>query len=198
MRRLLLPVASDDKPAALVKTAIMICVGFGALALGVSARGGSASPRTAADDAKASPAHALVKLAHNKTLKKAILVDARGITLYAFGYDDEGKPTCYVDSGYRCVPAWPSCVDDPEYHCVKAWPALTTAGAARAGAGVNPKLLGVARRRDGHLQVTYNRHPLYFYAGGLGPPPDKKPGDVNGQGFVGLWSVVSPKGTEIK
>jgi predicted lipoprotein with Yx(FWY)xxD motif len=139
-----------------------------------------------------------VKVTFNKTLKRSILVDARGITLYAFTYDDEGKPACYVDSGYRCVPAWPSCVDDPEYHCVKEWPALTTTGTPRAGAGVNRKLLGVARRKDGRLQVTYNRHPLYFYAGGLGPPADKKPGALNGQGFAGIWWVVSPAGAEIK
>ena len=78
------------------------------------------------------------------------------------------------------------------------WPPLTTTGKPRAGKGANPKLLGVERRSDGRLQVTYKGHPLYFYAGGLGPPPDKKPGDVNGQNFAGLWWVVSPRGTEIK
>ena len=139
-----------------------------------------------------------MKVAFNKALKKAILVDTRGITLYAFLFDDTGKPACYVDSGYKCVPTWPSCVDDVQYHCVKSWPPLTTTGRPRAGKGVSPKLLGVARRKDGRLQVTYHRHPLYFYTGGLGPPPDKKPGDVNGQNFAGLWWVVSPKGSEIK
>ena len=137
-------------------------------------------------------------MAFSKALKKAILVDARGITLYAFLYDDTGKPACYVYSGYKCVPTWPSCVDDVQYHCVKSWPPLTTTGRPRAGKGVSPKLLGVARRKDGRLQVTYHRHPLYFYTGGLGPPPDKKPGDINGQNFAGLWWVVSPKGSEIK
>lgn len=139
----------------------------------------------------ASPSRAIVKVAFNKTLKKTILVDARGITLYAFFYDEKGKPACYVDAPYKCVPTWPSCVDDPQYHCVQLWPPLTTTGRPQAGKGANPKLLGVARRKDGRLQVTYNRHPLYFYAG-------EKPGTANGQNFAGLWWVVSPKGIEIK
>jgi hypothetical protein len=32
---------------------------------------------------------------------------------------------------------------------------------ARKGSGLNQKLLGTTRRRNGKLQVTYNRHPLY-------------------------------------
>jgi ribosomal protein L31 len=32
---------------------------------------------------------------------------------------------------------------------------------ARKGSGVNQKLLGTTRRKDGKLEVTYNRHPLY-------------------------------------
>jgi predicted lipoprotein with Yx(FWY)xxD motif len=183
----------QDIRALLVKSAILVCVGLGALALGMVARGGGP-----AGDADAATARPTVKVAYNKTLKKTILVDARGITLYAFYYDESGKPTCYVDPGYRCVKAWPSCVDDAEYHCSKLWPPLRTIGRPRAGRGVNAQLLRVARRRDGHLQVTYNHFPLYYYAGGLGPPADTKPGDANGQGFGGLWWVVSPKGLEIK
>src|SRR5262245_22214343 len=175
--------------------AILIGVGIGALLLGLAVRG-NASGR--AEEHVAAPRGALLKIAVNRQLKRAIVVDERGISVYAFTYDDEGKPACYVDPGYRCVKSWPSCVDDPQYHCSKEWPPLTTLGRPRAGEGVNAKLLGVARRGDGRLQVTYKRHPLYFYAGGLGPPPDKKPGDLNGQGFVGLWYAVSPKGIEIK
>ena len=175
------------------------------LALIVAIAGSSLAGSTAAstrpqsfDVSAASRSRAIVKVVFNKELKKTILVDTRGITLYAFYFDEKGKPACYVDPGYKCVPTWPSCVNDPEYHCVKSWPALITAGRPQAGKGVSTKLLGVARRKDGRLQATYNRHPLYFYVGGLGPPPDKKPGDVNGQSFGGLWWVVSPKGIEIK
>lgn len=194
---------SHESRSVILRTVILVCVGLAAIAVGLAVRGsGAISTATAPAQTKDSRAAALVKVAfrriHTGTQKTAILVDARGITLYAFTFDDAGKPACYVDAGYKCKPTWPSCVDDAEYHCVKEWPALTTTGAPRAGAGVNRKLLGVARRRDGRLQVVYNRHPLYYYTGGLGPPADTKPGHVNGQGFAGIWWVVSPKGLEIK
>jgi predicted lipoprotein with Yx(FWY)xxD motif len=196
---------SHESRSVILRTAILVCVGLAAIAVGLAVRGnGAIRAATAAAQAQASPALALVKVAFHPvfsgtgTHARAFLVDGRDITLYAFTFDDTGKPACYVDAGYKCTPTWPSCVDDAEYHCVKLWPALTTSGAPRAGAGVNHKLLGVARRRDGRLQVIYNRHPLYYYAGGLGPPADTKPGNVNGQGFGGLWYVVSPKGLEIK
>jgi len=48
------------------------------------------------------------------------------------------------------------------------------------------------RTRPAGIQVTYNGHPLYVYA------YDKKPGDLNGQGFINDWYVVSPSGTPIK
>ena len=38
---------------------------------------------------------------------------------------------------------------------------------------------------DGTIQVTYNGLPLYRFQG------DKQPGDTNGQGVGGLWSVVT-------
>jgi predicted lipoprotein with Yx(FWY)xxD motif len=176
----------------IVKPAILICIGIGALALGVSARGGGS----------AAGAHAstpvTVKAAYNKQLNKTIVVDARGITLYAFFYDEKGKPACYTDPSYKCKKTWPSCVDDPEYHCVKSWPPLIVSAKPRAGKGIKANLLRTARRRDGHLQVTYNRLPLYYYAGGLGPPADKRPGDINGHTFGGLWWAVSSSGKEIK
>ncbi|MCL4393531.1 MAG: hypothetical protein M1482_01745 [Chloroflexi bacterium] len=36
--------------------------------------------------------------------------------------------------------------------------------------------------------MTYDGHPLYYYAG------DKSPGDVKGHGIGGLWHVLSPRG----
>ncbi len=168
----------------LMKTAVLVCLGVAALAVGVAARGGGAAARPT------------LTVAYNNELKKAIIVDSKGMSLYAFTFADAGKPACYTDAGVRCVPTWPSCVDDSEYHCIKAWPALTVTGRPSAGKGVKVRMLGVARRRDGRLQAIYNHHPLYYYAG-FGAPADKRPGDVNGQGFGGLWWVLSPAGAEI-
>ncbi len=125
-----------------------------------------------------------VKVAFNKKLKKSILVDGRGFTLYLYTADTGGKPACY---------------NDATYHCSKAWIPLRSTGAPRAGAGAKASLLGLVKRRDGGTQVTYNRHPLYTAEGAnsFGLTPDKKPGDVHGQGFVGIWYVLSPKGNAI-
>jgi predicted lipoprotein with Yx(FWY)xxD motif len=127
---------------------------------------------------------ATVKVAFNKELKKSILVDGRGLTLYLYTADYQGKPACY---------------NDATYHCSKAWLPLRTTGAPHAGPGVKASLLGVVKRTDGAAQVTYHGHPLYTDEGpnAFGLTADKKPGDVNGQRFVGIWYVLSPKGNAI-
>lgn len=131
------------------------------------------------------PANALVKVAFNKTLKKPILVDARGFTLYMYSTDSPGTSYCY---------------NDPTYHCSKAWPPLLTKGKPRAGRGAKAALLGTAKRTGGGLQVTYKGHPLYTNAGApsFGLVADKKPGDVNGQRFLEIWWVLSPAGTPVR
>ena len=138
---------------------------------------------TAAGGRTASSSRAVVKVAFNKTLKQAIVVDESGRTVYMFTSDTNGTPTCAKE--------------DPV--CPKIWPAFTTTGKPLAGKGINARLLGTARGAGGSQQVTYNRHPLYYYHGGFGAPGrDKKPGDVEGQNFFSSWYVLSPKGTPIR
>jgi len=118
----------------------------------------------------------VVKAVFNKTLKTTILVAARGRTVYLLTYDTKGSPTCArVDPG-----------------CPKIWPAVTSAGAPVAGAGVEQRLLGIVKGADGSRQVTYNRHPLYYYEN------DSAAGDVNGQACYGIWYVLSPRGAAIR
>ena len=120
-------------------------------------------------------ATATVKVAHTKL--GTILVDGKGRTLYLFTLDTKSLITCVT--GYSNCPA--------------TWPPYLTTGAPKAGPGVDAALLGtVHRTRPAGLQVTYNGHPLYVYA------YDTKPGDVDGQGFINYWFVVSPKGAAIK
>jgi predicted lipoprotein with Yx(FWY)xxD motif len=139
---------------------------------------------TASAEGAAVPSPAIVKVAFNKKLKKSILVDGRGFTLYLFGPDLHRKPTC---------------TNDPQYHCSKAWPPLRTNGTPHAGRGAKQSLLGMVKNPEGGVQVTYAGHPLYTDAGDKaeGLIGDKKPGDVHGQGFAGLWSVLSPTGKRI-
>jgi predicted lipoprotein with Yx(FWY)xxD motif len=155
---------------------LAVCLTLGAVAVGATACGGSKA---------VSPS---VKVAFNKKLNKSILVDSRGLTLYLFTADDLGG------NKYK-----PSCYDDATYHCSKAWVPLRANGVPHAGSGADAQLLGVAKRTDGAEQVTYNGHPLYTAEGAntFGLTPDKKPGDVNGQGFIGIWWVLSPKGEQI-
>src|SRR5712691_4913765 len=142
---------------------------------------------TAVEGLAAASPRAVVKTAYNKRLKTRIVVDSAGRTLYMFTEDVNGKATI-------CTPQGPYGAE-----CPQIWPPLTSEGAPLAGSGVKASLLGVVNRRDGKRQVTYNRHPLYYFHGDPNTPPgDRKPGDVRGQGFVGQWYVLSPKGAPIR
>jgi predicted lipoprotein with Yx(FWY)xxD motif len=104
-----------------------------------------------------------------------ILVDSKGITLYDFVKDKGSVSSCYGA-------------------CAALWPPLITKGKPHAGHGVRASLLGTTKRKDGKLEVTYNRHPLYYFV------TDRKPGQTTGQGvnqFGGPWWVLSPAGKEI-
>jgi predicted lipoprotein with Yx(FWY)xxD motif len=105
----------------------------------------------------------------------SILVDSKGITLYDFVKDKGGSSSCYGA-------------------CAALWPPLITKGKPHAGTGVRASLLGTTKRKDGKLEVTYNRHPLYYFVS------DRKPGQTTGQGvnqFGSPWWVLSPAGKEI-
>jgi predicted lipoprotein with Yx(FWY)xxD motif len=63
-----------------------------------------------------------------------------------------------------------------------------------AGSGVEQSLLGMSKRSDGTEQVTYNGHPLYYFAADTGA------GMAKGQGskeFGADWYVVNAKGSKI-
>jgi predicted lipoprotein with Yx(FWY)xxD motif len=103
-----------------------------------------------------------------------VLVAANGRTLYLFTADKGANSVCYGQ-------------------CATYWPPLI-AGKPTAGAGVDASMLGTTTRKDGKLQVTYNGHPLYFFQ------PDKKVGDIKGQGFVhfgGAWWTISAAGAKV-
>jgi predicted lipoprotein with Yx(FWY)xxD motif len=102
-----------------------------------------------------------------------ILTDSDGNTLYVFLNDTSGESTCYDD-------------------CASNWPAFEARGEPAAGDGIDQSLLGTTERTDGTTQVTYNGHPLYYFAG------DQQPGDTNGQEVGDIWYVVSPAGEPVE
>jgi len=74
--------------------------------------------------------------------------------------------------------------------CASAWPPLLTKARPVAGPGIDAKLLGTTKRRDGTLQVTYNRHPLYYYV-------SDRIGKImcqHARMHGGLWLIIKPNG----
>lgn len=78
--------------------------------------------------------------------------------------------------------------------CASTWPPVTTTGPVTASGGVVQADLGTITRAGGVKQVTYDGHPLYYYAGDTGS------GQVLGQGSTGYgayWWLVAPSGSAI-
>jgi len=142
------------------------------VALVAAACGGAA---TSAAPASSSTGIPTVGIAKNPQLG-SILVDGTGRTLYLFEKDQGGKSSCYGS-------------------CAQLWPLLTSSGNPHAGTGVSVSLLSTTSRSDGKAQVTYHRHPLYYYVS------DTQLGQVSGEGlnqFGAGWDAVSPQGDKVE
>jgi predicted lipoprotein with Yx(FWY)xxD motif len=101
-----------------------------------------------------------------------VLVDGGGRTLYLFEKDQPNQSAC---AGA----------------CAAAWPVDQSSGTPKAGSGVTASMLGTIKRSDNTTQVTYNKHPLYYFQG------DSGAGQHNGQGvdaFGAKWYAVTPAG----
>jgi predicted lipoprotein with Yx(FWY)xxD motif len=78
--------------------------------------------------------------------------------------------------------------------CAGAWPPVTTTATATATGGAKASDIGTITRSDGTKQVTYDGHPLYYFAG------DSGPGTASGQGSDGFgakWWLVAPTGSDV-
>ena len=103
----------------------------------------------------------------------SILVDGKGVTVYLFEKDKGGKSACYGT-------------------CAKVWAPLLTTSKPKAKNGARASLLGTTKRKDGTLQVTYHKHPLYYY-----DDDERKPGTAKGQDskeFGAEWYVLDKSG----
>lgn len=92
-----------------------------------------------------------------------MLVDAKGMALYTYNKDATGVSSC---TG-QCAQNWP--------------PLLAEAGAKAEGEW------SLVKRDDGSLQWAYDGKPLYTFIN------DKQPGEVTGDGKMGVWHVAKPK-----
>src|ERR1700746_720997 len=97
------------------------------------------------------------------------LVDANGRTLYLFAADQ--RNVSRLSAAGRSI-----------------WPPFTSTTLPVARGGASAAQIGtIAATR----QITYNGHPLYYYAG------DQRPGQASGQGlneFGARWYVLSGSG----
>ncbi len=95
--------------------------------------------------------------------KGDILTDEKGMSLYTFDKDAEGKSAC----------------NGP---CATNWPVLKAEAGDKAADNYT-----IIARDDGSKQWAYKGKPLYTFA------KDRKPGDITGDGFLnGAWHLAKP------
>jgi predicted lipoprotein with Yx(FWY)xxD motif len=91
--------------------------------------------------------------------------------IYIWEVEESTRPECYGN-------------------CAELWPPVLTDGEPQVAGDANKTLLSTTQRTDGSTQVTYNGHPLYYYA-------HEKAGEVkchNISTHGGLWWVIQPNG----
>ena len=99
----------------------------------------------------------------SKTPKGDMFVDAKGMTLYTFDKDADGKSVC----NGPCATNWPPLMAAADAKPMAAWTVVT--------------------RDDGAKQWAYKGKPLYIFA------KDTKAGDTTGDGFLnGTWHIAKP------
>ena len=162
-------------------SAAVFTAGWGVAVGSLPAAGASTTSTVAASAASGASGPAPVYEVKTGALQGLgkVLVDGQGFTLYVFAPDKHsGTSKCYG----KCANAWP--------------PLVLPSGVseAPAGSGVRSSLLGVTKRSDGTVQVTYDKWPLYTWV------VDSAPGDFTGQdlnNLGGKWYVITPKGLVI-
>jgi len=108
------------------------------------------------------PGAGVVMTTKTSSVKGSYLVGANLMTLYVFDKDKAGVSNC-------------------NGACAALWPPYTVVAGAPLPANVT-----TIKRADGSMQYAYKGRPLYYYS------PDKKAGDVLGDGFGGVWHLVKP------
>ena len=123
-----------------------------------------------AASAQAAPG-AAARLSVRSTEYGKAIFGPSGKVVYVFGADRGSTSRCYGV-------------------CATAWPPLLTSAKPLAGTGVQAKLLGTTKRKDGTLQVTYNGHPLYYYKADKVGKVMCQHANMHG----GLWLIIKQSG----
>lgn len=96
------------------------------------------------------------------TTKDGVMVDHKGMALYTFDKDTEGKSNCNT-----------TCADN--------WPPLMAMSSDKASG-----MWTIVKRDDGMMQWAYMGKPVYTFA------KDAAPGDKKGDGMKDVWHVLKP------
>ena len=145
-----------------------------AAACSSSASSSSSTPPSSGTTASAAGSSGTVITTANSS-GGAFLTNSSGRAIYLFLADSTNKSNC---SGA----------------CASTWPPVTTTGTPTASGSAQSSDLGTITRSDGTKQVTYNGHPLYYFAGDTGAGTDKGQGI---DGFGAKWWLVAPSGSSI-
>ena len=95
--------------------------------------------------------------------KDGMMVDHKGMALYTFAKDADGKSMC----NDKCAANWPPLMAEGSDKAMGKWT--------------------VIKRDDGAMQWAYDGKPLYTFV------MDKKAGDMTGDGKMdGAWKVAKP------
>lgn len=151
----------------------------------------------------------------------AYVTDGQGRALYLLEEDEEGQSTCYD----ACAEAWPPLLASqdmqhpatgqatPPTGTEQQPPAGDTArgtgtaqhpdtgqpggahGVSVQGSGLDQSLVGTIQRRDGQTQITYNGHPLYYYARDT---RGQRPMGHHIEDEWGEWYLVTPDGEKLE
>jgi predicted lipoprotein with Yx(FWY)xxD motif len=173
------------------KAAVGVGGGIGAALLVAACS--SAASTAAAPAAPASPAGASTPSAGASSPSAA--AGASGGTVITTAKSSAG--TVLTTSSGRAVYLWVKDTGDMSNcngACAGAWPPVTTTATATATGGAKASDIGTITRSDGTKQVTYDGHPLYYFAG------DSGPGTASGQGSDGFgakWWLVAPTGSDV-
>jgi predicted lipoprotein with Yx(FWY)xxD motif len=156
-----------------ISSGLVVAVAALAVAACGSSHSASSSASAPASGSGSSAANTSVSTATGTDGK--YLVGSSGRALYLWVADPSGKSVC---AGA----------------CAKFWPPLLTSSAPTASGGVTAGQLSTITRSNGSKQVTYDGHPLYYFA------LDTSSGSVKGQGsdnFGAKWWLVAPSGAAI-
>lgn len=133
---------------------------------GTSGSSGSGNNVSAQTTCASSGAAICTRSAQVNGNAETVLVTPAGRTLYYFTADSATNVACTGS----CTNNWP--------------PLLSSSANVAAISNLSGTLATI--NRSGGMQIIYNGHPLYTFAG------DKAPGDVKGEGIKGAWYVATP------